>query len=212
MALEKLNVKFSNLTKIEKETFGELPNLSFLTFSSSILSTIDDEAFKGTSVQILLFEGGSAIKSLKFLQMIESVQSLYLIGMNLSKIDNVFLPGNLSFVTLRNVSNVHRLKFLPSHGLTPYSIHLIENDLSGLSKDTFKYLGELKSLSVKNCRIDSLEFLDSLKELENLNLASTKLTTVTIEQLPYSLKNLDLQNTGINTKHLNFKPGTLKID
>ncbi|OWF39627.1 Toll-like receptor 3 [Mizuhopecten yessoensis] len=206
----------NRIQHIPDRAFADLENLQLLDLSSSGITSVADTAFDGLKTLTNLKLNDNVLDDVPN-HMPTTLQLLYLNGnriaslpddifSNLNNLQRLYLGGN-------NIVTLYQSSF---NGLVNLkTLHLAQNKISTLPGKVFQPFTRLISLELNRNNIKSISdpssLFDSMKALQNLNLADNALgimPTTLFNQLS-SLQYLHLENNNIGLAMEHDREGQL---
>ena len=190
--LQDLDLSKNNLRNLLNGTFVGIQNLRTLVLDSNKFETLPSQNICLLKKLYLLSLNLNKLKHIKFDECYTDLKSLHSIDISGNPIEQI-QPGDLD--TLRK-SPVSRL-------------YLRQLKLTKLSAKVFKYLGNIKILSIKNNKIKYLEadLFKYVPGITSLSLKGNRLNKIASAALTtlISLEMLDIGRTNIKTNKLGLR-------
>ena len=208
------NLEFFSLSQVEIEDMSriaELGNLKILRLTNSQISKI--EGIKNMTNLEEIYLSSNQIKKIEELENLTKLERLFLNGNQISDITPLSVNTSLTTLDLRRNSEIDadRTHYTPKQlqALDEIGKILDKGGMINLDADKLKLFTNYKKLDLSSQNLSTLENLEGINKLANLNLNNNKLTledTKSQEILKnmINLQNLNLANNQItNVKVLN---------
>ena len=208
------NLEFFSLSQVEIEDMSriaELGNLKILRLTNSQISKI--EGIKNMTNLEEIYLSSNQIKKIEELENLTKLERLFLNGNQISDITPLSVNTSLTTLDLRRNSEIDadRTHYTPKQlqALDEIGKILDKGGVINLDADKLNLFTNYKKLDLSSQNLSTLENLEGINKLTNLNLNNNKLTledTKSQEILKnmINLQNLNLANNQItNVKVLN---------
>ncbi|RNA35199.1 insulin-like growth factor-binding complex acid labile [Brachionus plicatilis] len=225
-----LSLSFNKISKLEKEMFVNLPNLSSLSMEFNNIQKIYNDSFESTMKLQSIYLGYNDINYIEpdsFCKL--NFYSLKLSGNNLSDI-NLYCLENVSYLYLSSVQfkgeidqkrlgnpknviilylNSNKISKIKFDNMTSLNyLHLHYNELANFSSETIQAWSNLLTLQIEHNKFteNSLENFKLLKKLENLYLNNNLLTRIDSSHFVENknLNRLEVQSNKIESVKFSF--------
>ena len=197
---------------VDVSVLGNLTNLTLLEISGSIADLKFIENL--TNLTYLDIDLNSDIKNIETIKSLENVKKLYVSLGNSEQINIIKNMENLEFLcvsgnvtTIEPLVNIANLKTLEISEIN-YEI----KSINGLEK--INELQNLKSLrlSLGQCKIENVDFLNGNESIEELDISENAITNIDILETMKNLKSISIRNNNIQDLSIIKRIGIQKFD
>ena len=197
---------------VDVSILGKLTTLNLLDISGSIADLKFIENL--TNLTYLDIDLNSDIKNIETIKSLENVKKLYVSLGNSEQINIIKDMENLEFLcvsgnvtTIEPLVNIANLKTLEISEIN-YEI----KSINGLEK--INELQNLKSLrlSLGQCKIENVDFLNGNESIEELDISENAITNIDILETMKNLKSISIRNNNIQDLSIIKRIGIQKFD